>query len=162
MKKKLSFEFSIRKAQPNDAERISGFLKNEAFTHSVLDRMPDEIKECQFFIATCNDQLIGTIGIKTWSTNCMEVVGYVVKKKFRKNGIGGLLASACIFEAMQTKAKKLFVLTTVPTIFRNLNFVAVEKSSLLEKIMGDCSHCKKNLGNWDNPECDEIAMQLQL
>jgi len=71
-------------------------------------------------------------------------------------GVGRRLVEACLDEARLLGLKKVFALTYKPGFFSKLGFHEIEKSELPHKIWGDCMKCVKF------PECDEIAMSVEL
>lgn len=157
----MDIKFKIKRATEADVEMISAFISKESLVSSILARSPEEIRGCQFFMAMCGRQLIGTIGYKNWADDCVEIIGHLVKKDFRNNGVGYELAKICAKEVKKIGKKRVFALLINPKMFQSLGFTVVEKNTLFEKIKGDCQRCKKNGGDWNNPRCDETAMQLK-
>jgi amino-acid N-acetyltransferase len=71
-------------------------------------------------------------------------------------GIGKTLVKRCLKEAKELGLKRVFALTYNPEFFKKLGFVNIDKSSLPQKIWGDCLRCHKF------PECDEHAVIKHL
>jgi amino-acid N-acetyltransferase len=74
----------------------------------------------------------------------------------RKKGIGSKLVKACLREAKQLGVRKVFALTYEPSFFQKFGFGIVDKATLPHKVWSDCLKCVKF------PDCDEIAMTLEL
>ncbi len=85
-----------------------------------------------------------------------EIRSLAVRKEYQKIGIGKKLVKRCLIEAKALGIKRVFVLTYHPSFFKRIGFLDVEKSSLPQKIWGDCVRCSKF------PECDENALIINL
>lgn len=85
-----------------------------------------------------------------------EVRSLAVKKEYQRTGIGRKLVRRCLSEARSLGIKRVFALTYQPDFFRRMGFTDIEKSSLPQKIWGDCIRCPKF------PECDEHALIFEV
>jgi amino-acid N-acetyltransferase len=75
-----------------------------------------------------------------------------VRQEHQGKGYGSALVDACIREASELGLKTLFTLTYVPDFFKKKGFTPVDKSTLPNKIWGDCIHCQYF------PDCRETAL----
>jgi amino-acid N-acetyltransferase len=100
--------------------------------------------------------VVGTVCLHICWEDLAEVRSLAVAEDQGGKGIGRQLVQACLDEARQLGLKRVFALTYKPGFFEKLGFHTIEKSELPHKIWGDCMKCAKF------PECDEIAMSIEL
>ena len=81
-----------------------------------------------------------------------EIKSVAVAKGSQGKGIGKALIAACLKEASELGAKKIFVLTYKPDYFKKFGFKRVKHASLPHKIWAECINCCKF------PNCQEIAL----
>lgn len=98
------------------------------------------------------DEIIGCCALQVSWADLAEIRTLAVKKEYQGKGYGSALVDACMKEASELGIKTLFTLTYVPDFFRGKGFALVEKSSLPNKIWGDCIHCQYF------PDCRETAL----
>ena len=85
-----------------------------------------------------------------------EIRSLAVDKVHQKRGIGKNLVRECLKEARALGVKRIFALTYSPDFFKKMGFKDADKSSLPQKIWGDCLRCPRF------PECDEHAVIISL
>jgi amino-acid N-acetyltransferase len=85
-----------------------------------------------------------------------EIKSLAVAKNRQKKGLGKELVSACLDEAKELGAKKVFVLTYKPEFFRKFGFRKVSNSSLPHKVWAECINCCKF------PNCQEVALMRNI
>ncbi|MFH1522848.1 MAG: GNAT family N-acetyltransferase [Patescibacteria group bacterium] len=152
----------IEKAQTKDSVKLSKFIEKESFVDSVLRRSPEEIAQYDYFIALYDNQVIGTIGYKIWEKDGPEIISHVVKTEFRGKSIGYKLIQKCMEKIRSKGYKTVFALVIAPKLFQKFGFYEIKKNALSCKARIDCRNCKKNLGDWNDPICSEIALRLDL
>ena len=81
-----------------------------------------------------------------------EIKSLAVSKSYQSRGIGKKLISACLSEAKDLGAKKVFVLTYQPLFFVQFGFKKVKHSDLPHKVWAECINCPKF------PNCQEISL----
>ena len=86
-----------------------------------------------------------------WS-NLAEIKSLAVDETKKEKGIGRMLVTAAIEQAVRLGVPKVFALTLEPEFFEKLGFEKVEKETLPMKVWSDCAKCPKQ------EKCDEIAV----
>jgi amino-acid N-acetyltransferase len=148
----------IRRARIPDAKAIHKLLMIYAKDGMMLSRSLSEIYEAirDFYVFESGGSVVGTVCLHICWEDLAEVRSLAVAGGEEGRGVGRRLVEACLDEARQLGLKKVFALTYKPGFFGKLGFHEIEKSELPHKIWGDCMKCVKF------PECDEIAMSVEL
>ena len=150
----------IRKAKVTDIRAIHRMLdfysrRNEMLGRS-LSELYDNLRDFYVYTDGEPEQVVGACAMHICWEDLAEVRSLCVLEEHQGRGIGTKLVDACISEAITLSLFKIFVLTYRPGFFQKLGFREVDKSTLPHKVWADCIHCVKF------PECDEIAMVLNL
>jgi len=148
----------IRKATISDVRAIHKLLLTYASSGMMLSRSLSELYEAirDFYVWEEDKVVVGTVCLHISWEDLAEVRSLAVDENFEGQGIGRQLVEICLREARQIGLKKVFALTYKDQFFAKLGFHLIEKSELPHKIWGDCIKCPKF------PECDEIAMSIEL
>jgi len=148
----------IRRARIPDAKAIHKLLMTYAKDGMMLSRSLSEIYEAirDFYVFESDGSVVGTVCLHICWEDLAEVRSLAVAEGEEGQGVGRRLVEACLDEARLLGLKKVFALTYKPGFFSKLGFHEIEKSELPHKIWGDCMKCVKF------PECDEIAMSVEL
>lgn len=148
----------IRKAKIRDVKDIQKLINEFARREEMIPRSINELYENvrDFFIAEDNNEIIGVCAMHVLWEDLAEIRSLAVRKDSQGAGIGKKLVRKCLSDAKALGARRAFVLTYRPSFFRELSFTDIDKSSLPQKIWGDCIRCPKF------PECDEYALILNL
>jgi amino-acid N-acetyltransferase len=148
----------IRKARIPDARAIHKLLNTYARDGLMLSRSLSDIYEAirDFYVFEENGSVLGTVCLHICWEDLAEVRSLAVQEEAGGKGIGRQLVQACLEEARQLGLRRVFALTYKPVFFKKMDFHLIEKSELPQKIWGDCMKCAKF------PECDEIAMSIEL
>ena len=148
----------IRKARIADAKTIHQLLLTYAEEGMMLSRSLPDIYKSIRDIYVCEDEgeVVATCCLAICWADLAEVRSLAVAHTHGGRGIGRFLVEACVGEAKELGIERVFALTYQQDFFTKLGFHEVEKSSLPQKIWGDCMQCPKF------PECDEIAMSRDL
>ena len=148
----------IRKARVGDVRAIQGLIEGSASRGEMLHRSLSEIYDNirDFYIFQGDQSLLGTCALHICWEDLAEVRSLTVSEEERRKGIGSELVKACLREAKRLGVRKVFALTYEPSFFGKFGFELVDKASLPHKVWSDCLKCVKF------PDCDEIAMILQL
>jgi len=148
----------IRKARIADVKAIHKLLNTYAKDGLMLSRSLSDIYEAlrDFYVFDEEEVVVGTVCLHICWEDLAEVRSLAVAEEAGLRGIGRQLVQSCLDEARQLGLKRVFALTYKPGFFEKLGFHLIEKSELPHKIWGDCMKCAKF------PECDEIAMSLEL
>lgn len=150
----------LRKATIKDVPAIHALLMGSSRQELLLPRSYNELyNHLRDFIVVAseeNTKIYGccALGI-TWE-NLAEVRSLVVDENLRHQGWGRRMAEACLSEAVTLGLYRVFTLTYQKDFFLRLGFYEVNKNSLPQKVWADCLRCPKF------PECDEIAMLIEL
>ena len=148
----------IRKARIVDVRAIQGLIEGSASKGEMLHRSLSEIYDNirDFYVFQGNRSLLGTCALHICWEDLAEIRSLTVLEDERKKGIGSKLVKACLREAKQLGIRKVFALTYELSFFQKFGFGIVDKATLPHKVWSDCLKCVKF------PDCDEIAMTLQL
>ena len=148
----------IRKARIVDVRAIQGLIEGSASKGEMLHRSLSEIYDNirDFYVFQGNRSLLGTCALHICWEDLAEIRSLTVLEDERRKGIGSKLVKACLREAKQLGVRKVFALTYEPSFFQKFGFGIVDKATLPHKVWSDCLKCVKF------PDCDEIAMTLQL
>jgi amino-acid N-acetyltransferase len=148
----------IRKAQIKDIAQIQQLINYFAKKDVMLPRSLNELYENlrDFWVAEEKDKIIGCAALHISWDDLAEVKSVAVAKNKQGKGIGKELVDACLDEAKELGAHKVFVLTFKPDYFKKFGFRRVKNSSLPHKIWAECINCCKF------PNCQEIALLKKL
>jgi len=148
----------IRKASIADVKAIHKLLNAYAKDGLMLSRSLSDIYEAlrDFYVFDEGGVVLGTVCLHICWEDLAEVRSLAVAEEVGFRGIGRQLVQSCLDEARELGLKRVFALTYKPGFFEKLGFHLIEKSELPHKIWGDCLKCAKF------PECDEIAMSVEL
>jgi len=148
----------MRKARIGDVRAIQGLIDASASKGEMLPRSLSEIYDHlrDFYIYGGDRSLLGTCALHVCWEDLAEIRSLTVVEEERHQGIGSQLVRACLREAKRLDIRRVFVLTYKPAFFQRFGFEIVDKGALPHKIWSDCLKCVKF------PDCDEIAMILQL
>lgn len=144
----------VRKARTSDLKYIHKLINDFAKREEMLPRSLSELYESirDFFVCEDDGKIVGVCALHIIWEDLAEIRSLAVDRGYQKIGIGKTLVRRCLKEAKELGLKKVFALTYIPEFFRKMGFIDIEKSSLPQKIWGDCLRCHKF------PECDEHAV----
>jgi amino-acid N-acetyltransferase len=150
----------IRKARMQDVKAVHKLLMECSGQGLLLPRPLNQLYGHlrEFFVVDPDDgsPVVGCCGLAIAWDNLAEVRSLAVDERMRGAGFGRKLVDACLSEAVTLGIYKVFTLTYQDNFFRKMGFVEVTKDTLPQKVWADCINCPKF------PECDEIAMQIEL
>ena len=144
----------IRKARIEDIKQIQGLINTFAKKDLMLPRSLNELYENlrDFWVCEVREKVIGCCALHVSWEDLAEIKSLAVVKLSQARGAGKALVSACLNEARQLGAKKIFVLTYKPDYFKKFGFKRVKTSRLPHKIWAECINCCKF------PDCQEVAL----
>jgi amino-acid N-acetyltransferase len=144
----------IRKAKICDIKQIRGLVNSFAKKELMLPRSLNELYENirDFWVAEEKGRIIGCAGLHISWDDLAELKSVAVLKNRQGRGIGRLLVLACLEEAKNIGARKVFALTYKPGFFRRFGFKKVAHKRLPHKIWAECINCCKF------PDCQETAL----
>lgn len=148
----------IRKAKIEDIKQIQNLINCFAKMDLMLPRSLNELYENlrDFWVAEANKKVIACAALRISWDDLAEIKSVAVQKQSQGKGIGNDLILACLSEARQLGAKRIFVLTYKPDYFKKFGFKRVKTSDLPHKIWAECINCCKF------PDCQEVALLKQL
>jgi len=145
----------IRKAKLEDVKRIHALINLYAQKDLMMPRSLNEIYEYlrDFWVYELKGKIFGCAALHVvgWE-DLAEVKCLAVDDSCQKKGIGTNLVKMCLEEAGTLGIKKIFVLTYIPTFFKNFGFKDIDKAKLPHKIWAECCNCPKF------PDCKEVAL----
>lgn len=144
----------IRKAGISDLKEVHKLINEFARREEMIPRSINELYENvrDFIVLEDKGKIYGTCALHILWEDLAEIRSLAVRKEYQKRGIGKKLVKRCLNEAKSLGIKRVFVLTYQEDFFKKLGFADIDKSSLPQKIWGDCVRCPKF------PECDEHAL----
>jgi amino-acid N-acetyltransferase len=148
----------IRKAQIKDIKAIqtliNGFAKKDLMLPRSLNELYENVRD--FWVIEEKNNILGCVALHISWDDLAEVKCLAVAKSYQNKGLGRKLVEACLDEARQMGAKKIFVLTYKPEFFKSLGFKKTTHNSLPHKVWAECINCCKF------PDCQEIALLKSL
>ena len=148
----------IRKAKIEDIRQIQKLINIFAKLDLMLPRSLNELYENlrDFWVIEENKKIIGCVALHISWDDLVEIKSLAIAKNKQRQGLGKELVQACLNEAKQLGAKRIFVLTYKPNYFKRFGFKRVKTTDLPHKIWAECINCCKF------PNCQEIALVKQL
>ena len=152
--------YVLRKATIADVKAIHRMLMDCANRRQLLPRSFGELYSHlrDFIVAedTQTREVAGCCALSiTWEA-LAEVRSLVVVESAQGHGLGRRLVEFCVSDAVTFGVYKVFTLTYQVAFFRKLGFSEVSKDVLPQKVWADCLKCPQF------PECDEVAMMIEL
>jgi amino-acid N-acetyltransferase len=151
----------IRKAIIADIKPIHKLLNHYADRGLLLPRplseLYDHLRDFNVLVENGEaEKIIGACALGICWEDLAEIRSLAVIENRQGSDYGRRLVEACLQEARSLGLRKVFALTYAEGFFSRMGFRVVEKATLPQKVWGDCLKCPKF------PECDEIAMALDL
>ncbi|MDD4939057.1 MAG: N-acetyltransferase [Candidatus Omnitrophica bacterium] len=144
----------IRKARIGDIKQIQALINSFAKKDLMLPRSLNELYENirDFWVYEVNRKVAGCCALHISWEDLAEIKCLAVAELKHGRGVGRELVTACLEEAKELGAKKIFVLTYRPAYFQRFGFKRIKNSCLPHKIWAECINCCKF------PNCQEIAL----
>jgi amino-acid N-acetyltransferase len=144
----------IRKARIADVKAIQKLVNEFARREEMIPRSINELYENVRDFVVCEErgEIEGVCALHVLWEDLAEIRSLAVRKESQRMGIGRNMVKRCVSEAKALGIKRVFALTYQPLFFKKMGFEEIDKSSLPQKIWGDCVRCPKF------PECDEHAL----
>lgn len=148
----------IRKAKVSDVEAIFQLISMYAKKGILLPRTRESLYENiqVIFVATMNDQVVGTASLHILGKDLAEIRSLVVADEANGKGIGKLLVQKIVEEMQKLEIRRLISLTYQVEFFEKCGFRVIDKEEMPQKVWKDCINCDKF------PHCDEIAMAIDV
>jgi amino-acid N-acetyltransferase len=148
----------VRRATLSDVEDMHALINHFAGLGLMLPKSRNNLYQNirDFFVAEKDGQFAGCCALHVIWGDLGEIRSLAVVEAYQNNGVGRRLAHAALEDAVALKLPRVFALTYQQSFFEHLGFVEVPKSSMPQKVWGECMDCPKF------PDCDEVAMILDL
>lgn len=148
----------IRKAKVKDIKQIQDLINTFAKKDIMLPRSLSELYENlrDFWVVEEKGKILGCCAFHISWEDLAEIKSLAVRNDRQGKGIGTALVLACIYEAKEVGARKVFALTYKPKFFRKFGFKKIAHSKLPHKIWAECINCCKF------PNCKETALIKKL
>jgi len=149
---------TIRPASVADGQAIYELVNAYARQGLMLSLSQSAVYQAirDFVVAEEEGQIQGCGALQiTWG-DLGEIRSLAVADGWQGRGIGRRIAGCLLEEARQLGLPRVFALTYQRPFFLRLDFQAIEKESLPQKIWADCVDCIKF------PNCDEEAVIIYL
>ena len=144
----------VRSAKITDARAIYALINSYAERDRMLFRsMADIYENLQAFtVAELDGNVVGCCALQIIWSDLAEIKSLAVDEANTEKGIGKMLVTAAIEQAVKFGVPRVFALTLNPDFFEKLGFKVIEKEALPMKVWSDCAKCPKQ------QNCDEIAV----
>ena len=148
----------IRKAKISDLKQVHKLINDFAKKEEMIPRSLNELYETlrDFLVYEDHGNICGVCALHIMWEDLAEIRSLAVDRGYQKKGIGRNLVKQCLKEAKALGIQKVFALTYHPEFFKKIGFDYIDKSSLPQKIWGDCLRCPRF------PECNEHAVIINL
>jgi len=145
---------NVRSAKISDAKAIHALIGSYAERDRMLFRSLADIYENlqTFTVAELDGSVVGCCALEIIWADLAEIKSLAVNGANKEKGIGKMLVSAALEQAVKLGVPKVFALTLEPEFFIKSGFNIVEKDTLPMKVWSDCARCPKQ------QNCDEIAV----
>ena len=112
----------IRKAKVGDIKQIQELINYFAGQDLMLPRSLNILYENlrDFFVCEDKNKIVGCSALHISWDDLAEIKSLAVTRNYQNKGIGRKLAEACILEAKEIGAGRVFVLTYAPDFFKKL------------------------------------------
>jgi len=106
-------KIKIRKARLKDVKQIHGLVNGYSRKGLMLARPVSyiETKIRDFFVCTCDGNVMGCVALKIWNKEWAEIIALVVHSKYQGRGMGLELTKACILDAKVIGIRYVLMLT---------------------------------------------------
>jgi amino-acid N-acetyltransferase len=144
----------LRKARVEDIKQIQLLINSFAKKNQMLARSLNELYEGirDFWVYEKNKKILGCCALHISWEDLAEIKSLAVRKDQQAKGIGKKLVSACLAEAKDLGAERVFVLTYQPSFFMKFGFKKIKHDDLPHKVWAECINCPKF------PNCQEISL----
>ncbi|MGA1874575.1 MAG: N-acetyltransferase [bacterium] len=148
----------IHHPKVRDGKSIQKLVNHYAAGGLLIPLSLQEIYERirDFFIYKIDENILGVASLHIIWEDLAELRSLAVHADHQRQGIGKALVIHALDEARSLELKKVFLLTYQKAFFEKFGFREVQKSELPHKVWSDCIKCIRF------PDCDEIAMALEL
>lgn len=145
---------NVRSAKISDAKAIHALIGSYAERDRMLFRSLADIYENlqTFTVAELDGSVVGCCALEIIWADLAEIKSLAVNGANKEKGIGKMLVSAALEQAVKLGVPKVFALTLEPEFFIKSGFNIVEKDTLPMKVWSDCARCPKQ------QNCDEVAV----
>jgi amino-acid N-acetyltransferase len=144
----------LRKAAVQDIKQIQVLINSFAKKNQMLARSLNELYEGirDFWVYEKNRKILGCCALHISWEDLAEIKSLAVRSDKQSKGIGKKLVSACLAEAKDLGAERVFVLTYQPSFFVKFGFKKIKHDDLPHKVWAECINCPKF------PNCQEISL----
>ena len=144
----------IRKARIEDIKQIQKLINAFAKQDLMLARSLNELYENlrDYWVVEESSRIVGCCALHISWEDLAEIKSLAVETGRQGKGLGNEMVLACLAEAEELGAKKIFVLTYKTEFFKKLGFKRIKNDDLPHKIWAECINCSKF------PNCQEVAM----
>jgi amino-acid N-acetyltransferase len=151
-------EAIVRRATLADVEEMHRLINHFADEGWMLPKSRNSLYQNirDFVVAEKEGTFAGCGALHIIWVDLGEIRSLAVAQPFQKNGVGRRLVEELLREARSLRLPRVFALTYQQDFFERMGFVEVEKTTMPQKVWGECMDCPKF------PNCDEVAMVLDL
>ncbi|TVR19621.1 MAG: GNAT family N-acetyltransferase [Anaerolineaceae bacterium] len=117
-------QFTIRKAERDDIDRVIAFITPFVQQHKLLPRTLDELDQLvdTLFIAEQDGEIVGCAALEIYSSKLAELRSLAVRDDLQGKGVGRGLVAACIELARQRRILEVMAITSREEFFKACGF----------------------------------------
>ncbi len=144
----------VRSAKVSDVQAIYALINSYAERDKMLFRSMADVYESlqSFTVVEHNGNVLGCCALQVVWSDLAEIKSLAVDQTNIGSGVGKMLVTQAVEQALALGISRVFALTLEPDFFEKSGFEVIDKSVLPMKVWSDCSRCPKQ------QNCDEIAV----
>ncbi len=133
----------LRAATPKDVVEITALINHFAARGDMLPRQEESVRQRlgEFIVAEANQKVVACGALQHWDDESAEVRSLAVAEEYAGRGLGTQIVQRLIERGMARGYVYAFALTLQVRFFEKLGFHVVSKSTLSQKVWGDCIIC---------------------
>jgi amino-acid N-acetyltransferase len=156
---RLDAPVTIRKARPQEADRIARLNNAFADEKLMLRRTPEMISLAidDYMVAVdAAGNVLACGALKEYAPSLAEVAAIAVDRRAHGRGLGRAIVGAVEALALKRGIPHVFALTLQPEFFTACGYDRTDVAQYPEKIRRDCSSCARRAA------CDEYCFSRTL
>ena len=133
----------MREAETRDVATIAGLINHYAALGQMLPRKEESVAQNlhEFIVADAREQVVACGALHYWDQDSAEVRSLAVAEDYAGRGMGKQIVNRLLAMGRERRFRYAFALTLQVRFFEKLGFAVVKKSTLPQKIWGDCIIC---------------------
>ena len=131
---------TVRAARATDVEEIAALINHYAALGDMLPRKAESVRANlpEFIVVEADGKVIACGALHRWDEASAEVRSLAVSAHYAGKGLGKRIVNELLEQGRARQFTLIFALTLKVGFFEKLGFREVSKSTLPQKIWGDC------------------------